>query len=706
MTALWTLPSDHTCDGVAAFTFAELSLWVSYDGTWYQFQGGAGTVTSISQGTGIVCTPNPITGTGTVALAVPVALVNGGTHADLSAAGPGYLTQASNGANVSDLTGTNKLAAFNGTGVPTAVTPGVGISISSGVPSLAATIPQAEEIQVTTAATNSTSIVLTLSCLSLGTPAAGFGLQQFYALADSTSAEENAADWTVTWATATHASRKGRIVGNAWDTSAREWIRGEANGLAAMIGFLGASATAAQASPDIGSDYVTRGLATGTCTFAAANLTGQVSASHGGTGIDTHSSTGVPSISSGTWSVGAHLTQSLGGTGLDTSGVTDGQVLIGQTSDHSFGLATLTAGTNITITNAGHSVTITAAGGGSGSVTSVAGGKGTDGTTVTTTGTINASNACCGGRLTLTSNTPVTTSDVTSGSTLYWTPYNGDTAPNYNGTSMLAVTFAQLSLSLSGMTSGKNYDVYFYVKSGTAKIDLGPAWTAGAVAGSNTARGTGAGSTELIQQNGVWVNKNAVTTLVNSDSLPAYNGSVTTTTVGTYLGTIRAISATATADCGLQAAGTPNQRFVWNFWNRKQRPMQALESTGSWFQGSSSAWEQANSSSTNKVEYVCGMAEDPTTCEVFAQNVIGAGAANGSVGVGVDSTTVNSATTMAGYVASSVQINTTAFYKGFPGLGYHYIAWIERSDSTSTIWLGKQASPPTIQSGMAAIVWG
>jgi hypothetical protein len=45
-----------------------------------------------------------------------------------------------------------------------------------------------------------------------------------------------------------------------------------------------------------------------------------VGAQWGGTGLDTHSSTGVPSIAAGTWSVAAQLAAAKGGTGLDTSG--------------------------------------------------------------------------------------------------------------------------------------------------------------------------------------------------------------------------------------------------------------------------------------------------------------------------------------------------------------------------------------------------
>ena len=62
-------------------------------------------------------------------------------------------------------------------------------------------------------------------------------------------------------------------------------------------------------------------------------------------------------ITSGVWQ-GTPIGPSYGGVGLDVSGVSDGQLLIGQTSDHTLGLATITAGTNVAVTNGGHSVAI------------------------------------------------------------------------------------------------------------------------------------------------------------------------------------------------------------------------------------------------------------------------------------------------------------------------------------------------------------
>ncbi|MEI6281518.1 MAG: hypothetical protein WCP82_02195, partial [Alphaproteobacteria bacterium] len=75
-----------------------------------------------------------------------------------------------------------------------------------------------------------------------------------------------------------------------------------------------------------------------------------------------------------------------GGTG--NTSYTDGQLLIGNSSGGGLSKATLTQGSNITITNGNGTITISATGSGSGSVTSVASGNGLTGGPITTTGTL------------------------------------------------------------------------------------------------------------------------------------------------------------------------------------------------------------------------------------------------------------------------------------------------------------------------------
>lgn len=106
-----------------------------------------------------------------------------------------------------------------------------------------------------------------------GTPAAGFGIQLKTNLHSSTTTGQSAAEQIVLWATATHASRKARVVHNVYDTAVREGFRIEADGSNPLIGFLGAGAVARQTG-DIGTGVVNLGLFSGTPTFAAANLTG------------------------------------------------------------------------------------------------------------------------------------------------------------------------------------------------------------------------------------------------------------------------------------------------------------------------------------------------------------------------------------------------------------------------------------------------
>lgn len=66
------------------------------------------------------------------------------------------------------------------------------------------------------------------------------------------------------------------------------------------------------------------------------------------------------------------------------------------------------------------------------------------------------------GRLTLTTAVPVTTSDVTGAGTVYFTPWRGNVVSIFDGADWQPYSFAELNVALSGLTSGKNYDVVTY----------------------------------------------------------------------------------------------------------------------------------------------------------------------------------------------------------------------------------------------------
>ena len=128
--------------------------------------------------------------------------------------------------------------------------------------------------------------------------------------------------------------------------------------------------------------------AAGAITIAATATVSSVNASGGTTGLGF---SGGPITTTGILTLSGTLGYGYGGTGLAATPA-NGQLLIGNGSGYS--LATLTAGSNVTITNSAGAITIAASGGGGGgSVTSVGVSGGTTGLTtsggpVTTSGTI------------------------------------------------------------------------------------------------------------------------------------------------------------------------------------------------------------------------------------------------------------------------------------------------------------------------------
>jgi hypothetical protein len=147
----------------------------------------------------------------------------------------------------------------------------------------------------------------------------------------------------------------------------------------------------------------------------------------------------------------------------------------------------------------------------------------------------------CGGRLTLTSGVPLTTSDVTGATTIYFTPFVSDKIGLYISGSWRIVTFTESLLVTTGFTASRLHDIFGYYSAGTLALEA-LAWA------SDTAR-----ATELVRQNGRLVKSGDPTRL--------------------YLGTVYADASKQLTDSS--TAG----RLVINQFNRVPRRASYAEST-------------------------------------------------------------------------------------------------------------------------------
>jgi len=269
-----------------------------------------------------------------------------------------------------------------------------------------------------------------------------------------------------------------------------------------------------------------------------------------------------------------------------------------------------------------------------------------------------------GGRVTAQTGVAVPAADVAGAATVFYTPHLHDRVQLYDGTRWKWYTFAELSQALNdaakspaAAVANTNYDMFVWDDAGTVRCTRGPTWNAGAVAGSDTARGTGANSTEIEFFQGRWVNKNAVT-----------NGPAARR--GLYVGTIR-------TDGASQVNDTKVKRHVWNTYNRARRDIKVTDATATWTY-SLATFRQANNSAANQIDMVRGLNEDAVSVNAIAQaNNSVSGGSNFGTGVGLDSTTTTSGLAGGG-ITTNVGMFTVASYDGLPGLGRHFLAWLER----------------------------
>ena len=264
-----------------------------------------------------------------------------------------------------------------------------------------------------------------------------------------------------------------------------------------------------------------------------------------------------------------------------------------------------------------------------------------------------------GGRLTLESGVPISTSNQSAKSTLYYTPFSHDFVRLWDGTRPRLYQFTERSLSLT-MTSGKNYDVFLYDNSGTLTMELSAAWT------TDTAR-----ADALAWQAGVgWVKSGTATRL--------------------WLGTIRA-SATNQTEQSFATTDAPVRQFVWNAYNRVSVPCYCHDATDSWTY-TTATWRQKRGSVNNQIEIVCGLAG--ASALSVKNSALADNATNGvsmRCAIGFDSTSaphVSSSPAVSVLPASSV-VQFVSFAEIAVAIGYHYATAMELSTALgTTTWYG------------------
>lgn len=287
------------------------------------------------------------------------------------------------------------------------------------------------------------------------------------------------------------------------------------------------------------------------------------------------------------------------------------------------------------------------------------------------------------GRLTLTSLTPVLSTGVTAGTAVYYTPYLGSTCPVWNGTQFIPTTFSELTLTLSANhVANAIYDCFFAIDGGNNVLGTGPAWNT-ATAGAG-ARGSGAGTTGLVREGGLWVNEFEIT---------LRNGAATYTIPAkqaTYLGTI-VIDGTNGQITQHVTWGASRLPGPWNAYNRLLRVLKAGDSTASWTYNSATI-RQSRATATNTIRVLSGLPEDTPIFRMqqtmYTDTTASSTVPGQSIGIGYNSTTAISgvrATIVSNAGALNIGGTYTAEYIGAPFIGINNINSLESSVSTNTV---------------------
>ena len=275
-----------------------------------------------------------------------------------------------------------------------------------------------------------------------------------------------------------------------------------------------------------------------------------------------------------------------------------------------------------------------------------------------------------GGRLTISSGNPIPIVDV-SGTTIYFTPYKGSQIGLLNGSTWSAVEFADTPISMPN-TANQNYDLFGYYNAGHLGLEWSAAWA------SDIAR-----TDAVAMVSGVYVKSSNVTRRL--------------------LGSVRTIGVSGYTEFSPSGSTGSPKLYVASVDNPVQVHGCRKIPDNSWTY-STATYRATNNDTNNRVCFVqpiTGNSVNSTISVLCSQT----SNANVSVGIGINSTTVNSAEIMGQAGRSAGNDMISASHGGTFTPGYHYIQGLEYSSALGTSsWYGN-ANTIYIQSSIIVDLW-
>jgi hypothetical protein len=284
------------------------------------------------------------------------------------------------------------------------------------------------------------------------------------------------------------------------------------------------------------------------------------------------------------------------------------------------------------------------------------------------------------GRLTLSQTDVVMKADVTAATTIYYSPYVGQSVPIYNSTStrFVPTAFTQLTLTTTTVNQvlGGIYDVFAFLNptGGAITLGFGPAWS------NTTTRSSG---TQLQQLQGLWTNQIAT---VLQNGATTYNISANG---ATYLGTVL-IQAPGQMAMQFHPAAAPggsnNWLGVWNAYNRVSVRSAEGDSASNWTYGTN-AWQAAHGSNANRITWIDGLGQSCVSA-TYVQFVQTTAATQPAIGVAFNTTTSSGGVIGSFYNGASATIEATIVgHDTYCRMGSNFVQAVETSYAgTPTYW--------------------